>query len=810
MKPHSLLLQGFTGISSGSGKEEIFLDLTTVPKDARLVALVGPNGAGKSTIMDNLHPYRVMPSRSSTLGPTGFSYWDNINKQVAKKDFIWEHGGRKFRSALSFKVSGKTKKADCYLFVWNDALRDWTPYKAMDGTLSDGKTDTYDRCVEDILGTPESFFTSHFSAQNRKSLSSYGASEIKSLLASILDLSHYREMAAKAAMVGKLLRFQLDSLQEEISQSRNADAAIAEVDAQIADLEEQAIVCAQGEKTAAEVLDQCRKALSILEAKRDSQAKDDEESRFLNGQIARARESANTHMAQATQQAKEQTAWLVQEETAAQMDLKKTSEAIAKIDAEINRLNQVTAKRDAINAAAANLPIQREKVQSLDAQILAEQAKLANVQAVQLELQQNMRKQGELQNSGQSKAETIQDMTKTASLIDQVPCQGSAMQRTCPLLAKANEAKEGLPQQEQILLDMRGQYRSVNKLITELQAKVTVFNAVESEIKKLDTERKAAAGSIEVLSKVAALIPMLEEADLRLPQLAEEKAQLHQTAIKLTESIAQCTTKIAEIAQKEKTAIEAIQKQLNDELKDLNERLERLEKPVSENEIAVAKQNVQNALAGVDAARAETQALAHRKVMLAAQIEAFKGIKAKVEATVAEAERLSEEIAKWKLLEKGMGNDGLIALSIDDAGPEISMLCNSLLEDCYDGRFVVRLDTQRETQTGNLKETFDVIVHDTHRGEEKSLGKMSGGERVWVNECLTRAIALYVGQSNAVQFHTLFSDESDGPLDPDRKRQFMKMKRSVLERGGYEREYFISQTEELWSLADHIINVAAL
>ena len=59
-------------------------------------------------------------------------------------------------------------------------------------------------------------------------------------------------------------------------------------------------------------------------------------------------------------------------------------------------------------------------------------------------------------------------------------------------------------------------------------------------------------------------------------------------------------------------------------------------------------------------------------------------------------------------------------------------------------------------------------------------------------------------------FQTLFTDEADGPLDPDRKRAFMQMKREVLRLGGYEREFFISQTPDLVDEADAVINVVEL
>ena len=75
---------------------------------------------------------------------------------------------------------------------------------------------------------------------------------------------------------------------------------------------------------------------------------------------------------------------------------------------------------------------------------------------------------------------------------------------------------------------------------------------------------------------------------------------------------------------------------------------------------------------------------------------------------------------------------------------------------------------------------------------------------------LTRAIAVYLSQSAGRRYQTLFSDEADGALDPERKRMFMAMKREVLRVGGYEQEIFVSQTAELWSLADKVIDMACL
>jgi len=91
MRPLKLTLEGFVGVRDGMKRESVTLDLETLPDG--LIALTGPNGAGKTTIMDNLHPYPIMPSRASKLSVDAFSYWDHICGTSALKELEWEHDG---------------------------------------------------------------------------------------------------------------------------------------------------------------------------------------------------------------------------------------------------------------------------------------------------------------------------------------------------------------------------------------------------------------------------------------------------------------------------------------------------------------------------------------------------------------------------------------------------------------------------------------------------------------------------------------------------------------------------------------------
>ena len=104
------------------------------------------------------------------------------------------------------------------------------------------------------------------------------------------------------------------------------------------------------------------------------------------------------------------------------------------------------------------------------------------------------------------------------------------------------------------------------------------------------------------------------------------------------------------------------------------------------------------------------------------------------------------------------------------------------MTSCWPATVLVLVSLQTlvgETGKGE-QEGFDILVHDGESGESKSVGLMSGGERVWVNECLIPGGGAVPRPAHGRRYGALFSDEADGPLDPERKRMFMAMKREVL------------------------------
>lgn len=808
MKPIAITLEGFIGIRSGMGKDSVTLDLTSIPDEAQLVAIVGPNGGAKTTILDNLHPYRVMPSHNPSAGIGKFSYWDHIYGPTAKKELFWEHDGRHYQSLMSFRASGKSRTADYYLLEWV-AENNFKPVVLPDGTTSNGSATTYDQCVEAIIGPPETFFMSMFSAQSKKPLAAYQATEIKSLLAAILEQTDLRTLSEKANLVGKLLKLELDKLQDSLAQARAATNQIAEATIALARLDADLVQKQALEVSRGQALEAARKALTVLETKRDAIAQDLEQRKFLSEQIEKARAQAQSERDRITTESDAEVERLRVENRRAEQELSVAQVAKQKLDDEIQRLHETLAKKPAIDQACKDLPMYQARIGELDAEMRAAETKLATLRPVKEAMQSDNEELARLKTSGTSKAEIIETLRVTAQLIDQVPCHGQDIQQTCPLLKNAMSAQVGVTQQEVALGSLRQKYREILIRVTDASTKIGEMPALEEAIKRITTERNKLGDLCQTASKLVGMAPMVEDAGKRIESLSSDRRVLVEREADFVARSKQYKQQIAGVLEQKALKTAAVERKLDTEVRALEEQLAKLAQPVSQKEMDDACKAVQDAVTALDEARAEISACREQRNELNGKILVLTNLQRQSAADVKLAETLSDELAKYKLIEKGLGTNGLIALMIDDAGPEISAICNDLLEECYDGRFAVRLETQRETGD-SVRETFDVIVTDTYRGEDKSLRFMSGGEKVWVNECLLRAIALYVGQSSGIQHHTLFSDEADGALDEARKRQFMQMKRAVLKRGGYQREYYISHTPELWEMADYVIDVRKL
>ena len=74
------------------GVHEIEIDFSVLPDG--IIVFDGPNGRGKTTIVDNMHHFRLMPSKvNKTYSPDAFSFYDETYGPDARKIFISRMNG---------------------------------------------------------------------------------------------------------------------------------------------------------------------------------------------------------------------------------------------------------------------------------------------------------------------------------------------------------------------------------------------------------------------------------------------------------------------------------------------------------------------------------------------------------------------------------------------------------------------------------------------------------------------------------------------------------------------------------------------
>jgi exonuclease SbcC len=114
-------------------------------------------------------------------------------------------------------------------------------------------------------------------------------------------------------------------------------------------------------------------------------------------------------------------------------------------------------------------------------------------------------------------------------------------------------------------------------------------------------------------------------------------------------------------------------------------------------------------------------------------------------------------------LATAFGKNGVQALIIDGALPEIADEANRLLSQMTNGRMSLTMSTQRETQRGTVVETLDIKIADELG--TRSYEMFSGGEAFRINFALRIALSRLLARRAGAPLPTLVIDEGFGTQD---------------------------------------------
>ncbi|MBE3130402.1 MAG: AAA family ATPase, partial [Acidobacteria bacterium] len=222
--------------------------------------------------------------------------------------------------------------------------------------------------------------------------------------------------------------------------------------------------------------------------------------------------------------------------------------------------------------------------------------------------------------------------------------------------------------------------------------------------------------------------------------------------------------------------------------------------------ILEARASVESAGMEYEAALQDAQEADGQAVRIDEQLRRAREAHAKAEVLAAKLAPMEAELADWRWLGRGLGREGVQALELDAAGPQVSGLANELLADAYGSRFQLRFETQAAKADGKgVKETFDVVVVDTEKGREGNGEDLSGGEKVIVGEALGLAVGLFHAQAAGVSLGTVIRDETVGALDPENGEKYLAMLRAFLRVGHVHQLLYVAHNPALIDMADAVV-----
>lgn len=127
---------------------------------------------------------------------------------------------------------------------------------------------------------------------------------------------------------------------------------------------------------------------------------------------------------------------------------------------------------------------------------------------------------------------------------------------------------------------------------------------------------------------------------------------------------------------------------------------------------------------------------------------------------------LTRQISQLKILERAFSKDGVPALLIEQALPDIEEHTNQVLEQLSGATMSVRFVTQKDYKDKNRddkKETLDIVINDGSGARDYEM--FSGGEAFRVNFAIRLALSRVLAQRAGARLQTLVIDEGFGSQD---------------------------------------------
>ncbi|MBI2774662.1 SMC family ATPase [Candidatus Dependentiae bacterium] len=271
----------------------------------------------------------------------------------------------------------------------------------------------------------------------------------------------------------------------------------------------------------------------------------------------------------------------------------------------------------------------------------------------------------------------------------------------------------------------------------EYKEAIASMHTIEQEVKAMNYS----AGELEKATQRAASVQK-KLADLR--QLVHEASLQKERSQTISQLCAQIKIRRKECA--------VLQTQLEQHIKEKNELQLGL---ASESKIREQATIIQQ----------EKERLLEQKGQLAHQLKTCATLKKEMREHIEKKKELSAIIDEYQIIGTAFGKEGIQALLIEDALPEIEYEANLLLAELTHNQAHIIIDSLRDLKKGGTKETLEIKISDPLGIRPYEM--FSGGEAFRIDFALRIAISKLLARRAGTSLQTLIIDEGFGSQDEE-------------------------------------------
>jgi exonuclease SbcC len=367
--------------------------------------------------------------------------------------------------------------------------------------------------------------------------------------------------------------------------------------------------------------------------------------------------------------------------------------------------------------------------------------------------------------------------TERLNLIDELNKQGKEMGD------KYRQNQGVMAESEQIVRELEAQLVTISKDEAKLQAQTRTVEQLFSrldQIEQLATDWEESGGprlleittSLEQDSYSLDARARLAEIDAELKEIGYDAAEHDATRQAVAESrSAESEFNTLEMA---RATLSPLERELTDlETQIEAQRQEVARKEIEFDETAAVLATAEAQAPDLDAAQHDLLDLQEEENRLrlevgAAQqkVDVLDDLIRRHESLSSQREELARQVGLYKQLERAFSRDGVPALLIEQALPQIESKANETLERLSDGTMSVRFVTQaayKDKRRQDLRETLDIQISDAAGARDYEM--FSGGEAFRVNFAIRLALSEVLAQRAGAKLQTLVIDEGFGSQD---------------------------------------------